>query len=170
MVLRERRIFIIFTLIYTFLIFLTSFFLEITMSATNPNSLMFVFIFFGISLFLSILYAVLLVARNKRTWATLKCIGYESKDVNAIIRGIIFFTMIIAFIIVIEVLFHYTAAMTYIAQAQIVLAAPTVLISLIPVVITSVVFLLTQIIAILFAMRKVLKLRPMIALKKPGEK
>ena len=44
-----------------------------------------------------------------------------------------------------------------------------ILIQLIPVIITSALFTLVQIIAFLLAYRKVLKVRPIIALKKVGE-
>jgi hypothetical protein len=44
-----------------------------------------------------------------------------------------------------------------------------ILIQLIPVIITSALFILVQIIAFILAYRKVLKVRPIIALKKVGE-
>lgn len=166
MMLREKKMFVVFTLIYTILIFLTSLFLELTLTSSSTNSIAFVFIFFGTSLLLSILYALLLVSRNRRNWATLKCIGYTNKDVNALIRGIILFTMILAFIVVIEILFHYTAIMAYLAQANVTFTLPDVLIGLVAVVITSLVFVGVQLIAILIANRRVLSVRPVSALKK----
>lgn len=169
MITREKKLFVMFTLIYTILIFLTSLFLELTLANEAQNSAMFVAIFFLTSLILSILYAFLLVSRNRRNWATLKCIGYTNKDVNAIIRGIILFTMALALFIVIEVLFHYAAIIAYLADASIDLAAPPVLVGLLAVVLTSLIFIGVQLIAIFIANRRVLKVRPMVALKKPGE-
>jgi hypothetical protein len=67
------------------------------------------------------------------------------------------------FFIVIEVLFHYTAALVYFG------AANPILIGLIPVIITSTLFILVQILAVILAYRKILKVRPIIALKKVGE-
>ncbi len=155
--LREKRIFTVFTLIYTVLIFSTSFFLEL------GAELYIVGIFFGVSLFLSLLYAWILVSRKRRVWATLKCIGYTNKNILALISGMILFTTIMGFFIVIEVLFHYTAALSYLE------AADPILIGLIPVIITSTLFILVQILAVILAYRKILKVRPIIALKKVGE-
>ena len=81
----------------------------------------------------------------------------------------ILFTTITGFIIVIEVLFHYTAIMTYLVGSGMTTDVPVVLIGLGPVIITSVLFISVQIFAILLANRKVLKVRPIIALKKVGE-
>ena len=95
MTLREKKIFVIFTGIYTILIFLTSFFIE----TVSTNSLIELFtnplilIFLSTSLILSLLYAWLLVSRNRRIFATLKCIGYENKNINSMITGIIFFAI-----------------------------------------------------------------------------
>lgn len=170
MTLREKRMFVIFTGIYTILIFLTSFFIE-TMSGslieifTNPLIL----IFMSTSLVLSLLYAWLLVSRNRRIFATLKCIGYENKNINYMIAGIILFTMILSFIIVIEVLFHYAAIVAYLISAGLIPNnTPIILVSLLPVVTTFFIFLVVQIIAIILANRKVLKVRPVQALKRVG--
>jgi predicted lysophospholipase L1 biosynthesis ABC-type transport system permease subunit len=169
MTLRERKTFIVFSLIYTALIFLTSLFLELTLSGGTGATLAtyFVIIFFGTSLFLSILYAWIIVTRNRRTWATLKCIGYTNKDINKIVSGIILFTTLVGFAVVIETLFHYAAVMAYVQNVG--GTVPNTLVGLIPVVITSALFIIVQLIAILIANRKVLKVRPIIALKKVGE-
>jgi predicted lysophospholipase L1 biosynthesis ABC-type transport system permease subunit len=155
--LREKRVFTIFTLIYTTLIFTTSLFLEL------EADLYLVSIFFGVSLFLSLLYAWILVSRKRRVWATLKCIGYTNKNILSLISGMILFTTIMGFFIVIEVLFHYTAALAYLESTT------PILIGLMPVIITSALFILVQILAFFLAYRKVLKVRPIIALKKVGE-
>ncbi len=81
----------------------------------------------------------------------------------------ILFTTIIGFVIVIEVLFHYTAALTYLQSADFLLIMPTILIRLWPVIITSGLFIFVQILAFILVYRKVLKVRPIIALKKVGE-
>ena len=71
------------------------------------------------------------------------------------------------FFIVIEVLFHYAAIVSYMQAAPTIADIP--LVSLLPVFATFVIFLAFQIIAILVANRKVLKVRPIIALKRVGE-
>ena len=171
MTLREKKTFTVFILIYTSLIFLTSLFMQL---AFIPGGLggtagYFVLIFFGVSLLLSLLYAWIIVARNRKTWATLKCIGYTNKNINSLVTGKIFFTTFVGFIIVIEVLFHYTAGVGYLNQIPSLVIQPLVLIDLLPVVFTFVLFLFAQVLAIILANRKIYKVRPIIALKKVGE-
>jgi len=168
--LREKKVFIIFTLIYTILIFLTSLFLELALSGgLGGTAAYFVVIFFGTSLILSLLYAWIVVSRKRRVWATFKCIGYTSKNIMVLVSGMILFTTFMGFFIVIEVLFHYTAAISYMQSAKLLLKLDPILIGLLPVIITSVVFLLVQLLAFILAYKKVLKVRPIIALKKVGE-
>lgn len=168
--LREKKVFTIFTLIYTILIFLTSFFWELAFSgAIGGAANYFLAIFFFTSLVLSLLYAWILVSRKRRVWATFKCIGYTNKNIMVLVSGIILFTTIIGFIIVIEVVFHYTAALTYLHSANLLLSINAILIGLLPVIITSALFIVVQLIAFILVYRKVLKVRPIIALKKVGE-
>jgi hypothetical protein len=167
--LREKKIFTVFTLIYTTLIFLTSFFIGLGFRGElGELAWYFVLIFFGTSLFLSLLYAWILVSRKRRVWATFKCIGYTNKDILVLVSGIIFFTTLVGFFIVIEVLFHYAAIVAYLNQLP-EFDLLTTLVDLLPVVITSAIFIFVQIIAFILAYRKVLKVRPIIALKKVGE-
>lgn len=170
MTMREKKTFVVFTGIYTILIFLTSFFIETTLAGGDGGlTTYFIGIFFMTSLILSLLYAWILVSRNRRTWATLKAIGYTSKDVNSLVTGIILYTTFIGFLIVIEGLLHYAAIITYLQSANIAMGLPVILVSLFPVVLTFFVFLFVQLIAILLANRKILKVRPMLALKRVGE-
>ena len=168
--LREKKIFTIFTLIYTILIFLTSLFLELAFSGDlGGTAAYFVVIFFGTSLILSLLYAWIVVSRKRRVWATFKCIGYTNKNIMVLVSGMILFTTVMGFFIVIEVLFHYTAAMAYLHSENILSDLPLILIGLIPVILTSCIFIFVQLLAFILAYRKVLKVRPIIALKKVGE-
>lgn len=167
--LREKRVFIVFTLIYTTLIFLTSFFIDLGFEGMFGDFVWnFVLIFLGTSLFLSLLYAWILVSRKRRIWATFKCIGYTNKNILSLVSGMIFFTTIVGFLIVIEALLHYTAIVAYLNGVGIEISRP-ILVDLLPVVITSLIFIGVQIIAFILAYRKVLKVRPIIALKKVGE-
>ncbi|TFG20367.1 MAG: FtsX-like permease family protein [Promethearchaeota archaeon] len=172
MTLREKKMFIVFTLIYTILIFLTSFFIQVATSPTGgggETTTFFIIIFFGTSLVLSLLYAWIIVARNRRIFATLKCIGWTNGNINTLVSGIIFYTTFMGFFIVIEVLFHYAAIIAYLNSANILVGIPAILISLVPVAITFLIFLVVQLAAIILANRKVLKVRPMLALKRVGE-
>jgi len=157
---------------YTGLIFITSYSLELAFNETTAEvGSTFFLISLGASLFLAILYAWLIVSRNRRTWATLKCIGYTNGNINSIVLGQIFFTTIIGLVIVIEALFHYNAIAVYALP----LMEPDInvsnipLVTLIPVVATSGMFLLVQFLGYLAMKGKVTKVRPMIALKKVGE-
>ena len=167
--LREKKVFVVFTLIYTTLIFLTSFFINLGLEGSFGEMVWyFVFVFFGTSLFLSLLYAWILVSRKRRVWATFKCIGYTNKNILSFVSGMIFFTTLVGFFIVIEVLFHYAAIVAYLNQTALSFTR-TILVDLVPVVLTSAIFIGVQIIAFILAYRKVLKVRPIIALKKVGE-
>ena len=168
--LREKKVFTIFTLIYTVLIFLTSLFWDLALPPSElSGATFFLWIFFGTSVFLSLLYAWILVSRKRRVWATLKCIGYTNKNIIVLVSGMIFFTTIVGFLIVIEVLFHFTAALAYLHSENLFLSINEILIGLVPVIITSGLFIIVQLVAFILAYRKVLKVRPIIALKKVGE-
>ncbi len=170
MVLREKKQFTVFCLMYTVLIFWTSYSIELVLKQpgeTFASASFFIALFVGI--FLSLLYSWIIVRRNSKTIATLKCIGWTNRDLNSLISGFILFTTIIGFFIVIEVLFHYAAIIAYIAYLQVPPSIVIPLVSLLPVFSTFIIFLAFQILAILVANRKVLKVRPIIALKRVGE-
>jgi len=167
--LREKKVFTIFTLIYTILIFLTSLFWELAVSGDLVGAGYLLTIFFGTSLILSLLYAWILVSRKRRVWATFKCIGYTNKNILSLVSGMILFTTIVGFLIVIEVLFHYTAALAYLHSEGFLTSINEILVGLLPVIITSALFIIVQLIAFILVYRKVLKVRPIIALKKVGE-
>ena len=164
MVLREKKQFTVFCLMYTILIFWTSYSIELVIEPGLGLASTSFFMALAIGIFLSLLYSWIIVRRNSKTIATLKCIGWTNKDINSLISGFILFTTFIGFFIVIEVLFHYAAFFAYIDPKT-----PTIpLVGLLPVFVTFIIFLLFQIMAILLANRKVLKVRPIIALRRIG--
>jgi len=164
MVLREKKQFTVFCLMYTILIFWTSYSIELVIEPGLGLASTSFFMALAIGIFLSLLYSWIIVRRNSKTIATLKCIGWTNKDINSLISGFILFTTFIGFFIVIEVLFHYAAFFAYIDPKT-----PTIpLVGLLPVFVTFIIFLLFQIMAILLANRKILKVRPIIALKRIG--
>lgn len=175
MVLRERKQFVVFCLMYTFLIFWTSYSIELVIKTPSLGiaSTSF-FMALAVGIFLSLLYAWLIVRRNSKIIATLKCIGWTNKDINSLISGFILFTTLMGFFIIVEVLFHYVAFFGYIfATNPTLYGTPTYienlpLVSLLPVFVTFTIFLFFQILAILLANRKILKVRPIIALKRVG--
>ena len=168
MVLREKKQFTVFCLMYTVLIFWTSYSIELTLLQPGQTFPITSFLIaLGVGIFLSLLYSWIIVRRNSKTIATLKCIGWTNGDLNSLISGFILFTTIMGFIIVIEVLFHYAAIVAYLQAAPSIDKIP--LVGLLPVFATFLIFLTFQIIAILLANRRVLKVRPIIALKRVGE-
>ncbi|MFO8020592.1 MAG: FtsX-like permease family protein [Promethearchaeia archaeon] len=177
MSLRNTKSFVIFTLMYTILIFWTSYSIELIMGANGGNAfgITSFLISLGASIFLSLLYAWLIVRRNRRTWATLKCIGYTNKNINSLAASNIIFTTLMGFIIVLEILFHYAAILGYLQAAEANVSNATYfvkdlpLISLSPVIATCIMFLIVQILAIVVASQKIKQVRPIIALKKVGE-
>lgn len=174
MSLREKKTFIVFVLMYTILIFLTSFSLEMAISAeiqtAGFGNMMFL-VALGASIFLTLLYAWLIVRRNRIILATLKCIGWSSGNVTSLILGQIFFTTLTGLILTIETLFHYMAIVGYIQPAidptALVLDLP--IITLMPVIATAGIFLAVQIVGYFGARGRITKVRPMLALKRVGE-
>ncbi len=170
MILREKRTFTIFCGMYTVLIFSTSASLEMSLNpATASIGSGFFMLSLGLSLMSSILYSWLIVARKRRTWATLKCIGYTNGNISSIVLGQIIFTTLMGFVINIELLFHWTAALTYWNEVAATPITNVTLVGLMPVVFTFGVFLFVQIIGFFLLRGKITKVRPMIALKRVGE-
>lgn len=167
--LRSRRRFIVFTLMYTSLLFWASFSLDITPILGNIGITSF-FIAMGISIFLSLLYAWIITNYRRREIATLKCIGWTNRNCQSIIIGEILFTTFFGFIIVVEILFHIVALLGYFYSVYnpTFVASGLPLISLASVFITFIMFILVQLIGIFLGTRRVLKVRPIIALRKVG--
>ncbi|MFX1558918.1 MAG: hypothetical protein ACFFC9_16840, partial [Promethearchaeota archaeon] len=72
MSLREKKQFTVFCLMYTILIFWTSYSIELISAPEGSNlGIGSFFLAIGVGVFLSLLYAWIIVSRNRRTWATL---------------------------------------------------------------------------------------------------
>lgn len=176
MSMREKKTFIVFTLMYTILIFMTSFIMERVIEDFIAGNLqistilpLLVVIFAAI--FLTLLYAWIIVRRNRKIWATLKCIGWTKGNVTQLILGYIFFTTIMGLFIMVEFLFHWVAIVGYI-QAEFKPEAPVsglLLIKLWAVLYTILIFLIVQFIGYMGARGRITKVRPMLALKRVGE-
>jgi hypothetical protein len=134
--------------------------------ALGDLALFLALIFIVASVILSLLYAWLLVRRNKRNWATLKCIGYTNGNIIRMLAGIILFTALLGFFIVVEILFHYAAALAYVNELMNNESVQKLtLIGLVPVTLTSLLFLGVQLLSIALIYRKILNVRPIVALK-----
>ena len=176
MSMRERKTFIVFTLMYTILIFMTSFFMELVIEDVINERLSFttlapLLIVIFAAIFLTLLYAWIIVRRNRKIWATLKCIGWTKGNITQLILGYIFFTTIMGLFIMVEFLFHWVAILGYI-QAE---YFPTALVQGLPliklyaVLYTILIFLVVQFIGYMGARGRLTKVRPMLALKRVGE-
>jgi len=172
MILRDKRTFVVFCLMYTGLIFINSWFFELALDPTTSGFGNVAFLgAFGVSLALAILYSWLIVSRNRRTIATFKCIGWTNGNVNSLVLGQIIFTTLTGMVIVIEGLFHYNAIAVYYLSVtnptESVAAIPFV--TLIPVVTSCGVFIAIQLLGYFIMRGKITKVRPMVALKRVGE-
>ena len=173
---RERKTFLVFTFMYTVLIFMTSFYMEMVITELIAGNLTFssvvpLFVVIFAAVFLTLLYGWIIVRRNRRIWATLKCIGWTKGNVTQLILGYIFFTTIMGLFFMVEFLFHWMAIIGYV-QAEYFPTATVAglpLIRLWAVLYTILIFLAVQFVGYMGARHRITKVRPMIALKRVGE-
>lgn len=166
---RSRRRFIPFTLIYTVLIFLMAWFIENKTSWLDLGLWVCIFCSIGVSL----LYTQTILYNRKTEIATLKCIGWTNSNVKTFLLGEVIWAIVLGFIIDAEILIHYAAGTLYYnfqnVEAGTTLAqymeATSPLLSIPSVFITLAILIVTQIIGILYMNSKILKLRPIVALR-----
>lgn len=169
---RSKRRFIVFSLMYTTLMAWMSWnFQEFIFAGQDATrNLLLLLISIGSTLILSVLYAFIIINYRKQEIATLKCIGYTNTNIRTIIIGELVWVTFVAFIFVIEALIHVTAFTTYLADISggsssetITVNAP--ILSIWPILITLLMFLLSQILGILAIYKRILNLRPIVALR-----
>jgi ABC-type antimicrobial peptide transport system permease subunit len=120
---------------------------------------------------LSILYAFIIINYRKTEIATLKCIGYTNGNIRTIIVGELVWVTMVAFTIIAEVLIHISAVFTYVKYTGAQISddiLPTIsvpLLSIFPIIITLALFLISQVLGILIMYRRILRLRPIVALR-----
>jgi len=171
---RSRRRFIVFTLMYTVLMIWMTWNFQIQFYNSNEADLLLLFVSVISTLILSILYAWIVINYRKNEIATLKCIGYKNSNIRTIIIGELTWVTFIAFMIMAEALIHITAGTTYFYQQQSLagkitnadyLAKTAPILNIWPVLATLAMFLVSQIHGILVMYSKILKLRPIVALR-----
>ncbi|MEX2681614.1 MAG: FtsX-like permease family protein [Candidatus Sigynarchaeota archaeon] len=168
--LRSRRRFWMFTLAYALLIGFTSVFMDRAIKANfglGVDTTMAI-VAISIAAGMSMLYANIIVTYRKMEIATLKCIGWKNNHIRVLISGEIMAVTLLAFFLVLEAFFHYTAISAYAITAN---PAATmdnsiVLVQFWPVVLTFAIMLGVQIAGILIANDRILKIRPIQALQK----
>ena len=177
---RSKVRFGVFTAIYTVLVFwmaleLQSYLDALDANANTANWQMLIIAMFA-SVVLSILYAWIIVNYRRTEIATLKCIGWNNGDIQTLIIGEILWVSAIAVFITMEVLIHYAAGVNYYWYQEFLKpnngldiieyttnTKPMLLIW--NVVYTVLLFMVSQVVGILVMYNKVLKLRPIIALR-----
>jgi len=171
--LRSRRRFWMFTVAYALLIGFTSVFMDQalkTYKTLGPNwgaETIMMIVSISVSAGMSMLYANIIVTYRKMEIATLKCIGWKNNHIRVLISGEIMAVTMLAFFIIIEAFFHYTAISAYSLSAQeITNMEGIVLVEFWPVVLTFIIILGVQIAGILIDNDKILKIRPIQALQK----
>ncbi len=168
--LRSRRRFWMFTLAYALLIGFTSVFMDRAVQVSFELGLdtTMAIIAISVSAGMSMLYANIIVTYRKMEIATLKCIGWKNNHIRVLISGEIMAVTLIAFLLVLEAFFHYTAISAYAISADPagVMTNSIVLVQFWPVVLTFAIMLGVQIAGILIANDKILKIRPIQALQK----
>lgn len=161
---RARTRFIVFMIIYTVLVFWLAYNIEDIFFAggqvSNREWYLFAIAVFA-SIVLAILYAWILINYRKKEIATLKCIGWTNGDIRTLIVGEIIWVSLLSVLIVGEILIHYAALMTYIYPGT--YTQP--LLKILSVGSTILLFFFVQIVGILLMYRKILKLRPIVALR-----
>ncbi|MBN1799878.1 MAG: hypothetical protein JW891_00130 [Candidatus Lokiarchaeota archaeon] len=170
---RDKKTFTVFALLYTFLTFTTSFMLDYVITSPDPLRSAFFYplvIIIVASLVLTLLYAWLTVRRNRKVWATLKCIGWRSSEISWLILGYIFYTTIMGLFITVEFCLHWVAITGYIHSAfPDLITEVEPLVSLQAVGLTVAIFIAVQFVGYIAARGRITKVRPMLALKRVGE-
>ena len=163
---RSRRRFIVFTLMYTVLmVWMANNFQQYMYVDPASRNLLLLLVSIGSTILLAILYAFIVINYRKKEIATLKCIGFTNNDIRTIIITELVWVSFLAFFIQVEVLIHATAIMTYIEKATPPAAAVDPILDALPVLFAFLIFIISQVLGILIMYRKILKLRPIVALR-----
>jgi len=173
---RSRKRFIVFTFMYTAIIIWMSFSLQMLFSSVagakpwiieveKEAAIISLVLSAVISISLSVFYAWIITNYRRTEIATLKCIGYTNNNVRIIIVGELIWVTMFSFFIVFELLIHIVAFTAYFYYTAERLPEFSPFIRFGPLLITIALFLVAQIGGILLAYQRVLRLRPIIALR-----
>ena len=149
---RAKKRFFAFVLIYTVLITMTALGLE-------SDSMFTLLIASAGGVAVATVYGFLLTSFRKKEIATLKCIGWSNNDIRKLVIGEIFTITLLAFLILLEGLIHVVGFDAYLANGT---DAPITPINLI---IAVVLIGVLQLPGIMLSNLKLLKVRPIVALK-----
>ncbi len=169
---RSRKRYIIFTLTYMALMIWTSVSIQNVFNADpvagpSQNDMYFFWVGLAISVFMSVLYAWIIINYRRTEIATLKCIGYTNSNVRTIIVGEIIWVTMSGFFLVLEILIHTLAAQALADNLGLSSTFVTIrpFLTLSTILITLGIFLVVQVVGIIIAYRRVLNVRPIMALR-----
>ncbi len=152
-------------MMYTALIIVMSLSIQTVLDEGNETGILYLSVSIIASILLSMLYAWLLIRFRRLEIATLKCVGYTNQNIRVVIMGEIIWVTCVAFFIVIEMLIHITAVQAYalFILGDLNALAPFLKIEYLAA--TVGIFLVAQLFGITLAYGKILKLRPIVALR-----
>ena len=163
---RSGKRFLVFVTIYAFLIAITAYFLQQAVGNQNPFFAWFTVLVVISAVILSSLYGFLISNYRKREIATLRTIGWDAGSIRLLFLSELILVFVCSLIVVLEIIFH-VVALTYWASP---LNPPAALQSVIinPVILTITVAIIVgcQIPGMLLGYWKILKIRPMEAMRK----
>lgn len=173
---RSKRRFLIAVLMYASLIVTTSYIINFVLvflasrPVFTPSELSLAGGLFGIAalllfitLVLSVIYSLIISGYRKREVATLRTIGWDMGSIRTFFMSELVFVFIVAFVLVVEIIIHILGITQYFGGLigyYYVAINPGVLGTVFGIVLTC------QILAILFGYWRMLKVRPMEAMRK----
>ncbi|MFX0101479.1 MAG: FtsX-like permease family protein [Candidatus Hodarchaeota archaeon] len=164
---RARRRFYMFVLIYSALIAACAFSIhqaqEVDFDTTHPSFYSMI-VTICLSIGTSIFYALIIMYYRTDEIATLKCLGWKNNHVRVLVSGEIFTVTFIAFVLVVEFVFHWIAISVYFAEITQANIEDTIPMGFLPIAVTFGVILGAQIGGILVINNKILQVRPIQAL------
>ncbi|NVM54412.1 MAG: hypothetical protein HWN66_11975 [Candidatus Helarchaeota archaeon] len=154
---RTGKRFSLFVIIYSILIGITSIILNDILKGGGEVWLAFFFV--GIMAVVALVYGLILSSYRKLQVATLRCLGWTSANIKWFFIGELLLVCVVAAIIDLEIIIHYLGIGYYIGINPPILDAT-------PFLITVFVVIGVQFLGVFVAWRRMLKVRPMEALRK----
>ena len=163
---RSGRRFVVFVVIYAFLIAITAYFLQ--QAALNQNAFFawFTVLVVTMTIVVSSLYGYLVCNYRKREIATLRTIGWDAGSIRTLFLSELFLVFMSAIFIVLEIIFHVVAIAYWADPTNPPVTLQSVIIHPLILLITLLIVFVCQLPGILFGYRKILKVRPMEAMRK----
>lgn len=155
--LRTGKRFLFFVIIYAILIWLTAYMLD-GMIARGENIAVVLVLVGGVAV-MALVYGFLISNYRRVQVATLRCLGWTSSDIKWLFIGELVLVIVVAAFIDLEVIVHYLGIGYYLKLSPTIFTSEAFAI-------TFAVVLGVQFLGVLVAYNKMLKVRPMEALRK----